>query len=372
MDYLSQRRQDLVKGLKRDTLDALLVTDPINVTYLTGFTGDSSYLVVTAKQLILVTDGRFDQQAREDCPGLDVHVRGPEASTAEAAADVLTKCGVKAVGLEADHATLALAETLREKAAKSTFVPVAGRVEALRAVKDPSEIELIRAAVKSAERAFAMFKPMLRETDTEKDMSDALDAYVRRAGAKGSPFTPIVSVGDHGAMPHAHPTGRQLTDGSKLLVDWGADVGYKADLTRCFRSPFGTTPTRRNKTERAKYNFERLYELVCKAQQAAVEVCRDGVAAKDVDAAARKVIATAGYGEFFTHGLGHGLGLALHEAPRVRPNSTDVLQTGNVITLEPGIYIPGWGGVRVEDDFLVTKDGLIRLTTLPHDPSVIG
>jgi Xaa-Pro aminopeptidase len=143
-------------------------------------------------------------------------------------------------------------------------------------------------------------------------------------------------------------------------------------MTRTFRSPFGTAPTRRNKQERVGYNFDEIYEMICNAQDAAVAAVRDGVPAKEVDAAARQVIADAGYAEYFTHGTGHGIGLEVHEAPRVRANSDDVLSTGMVITLEPGVYLPGWGGVRVEDDFLVTRDGCVRLTTLPRDPGAIG
>jgi Xaa-Pro aminopeptidase len=302
---------------------------------------------------------------------VDVHIRPHDKTTDEAATEVLTKAGAKAVGLEAEHATLGFMGLLQEKGPKLTFAPLRGRVEALRVVKDPSEIEQIRAAVRAAERAFQMFKSMLREADTEKDMVDALEGYVRRSGARGCPFPPIVAVGERGALPHAPPTNRQLGEGSKVLVDWGADLLYKCDLTRTFRSPFGTAPTRRNKQERVGYNLEEMHELVCRAQDAAVAALRDGVPAKEVDAAARQVIADGGYGEYFTHGLGHGLGLEVHEAPRVRANSEDVLSAGMVITIEPGVYIPGWGGVRVEDDFLVTKDGAIRLTTLPRDVGAI-
>jgi Xaa-Pro aminopeptidase len=372
MDYLTQRRQTLVKTLKKDAVDAVLVTNPVNVLYLTGFTGDSSYLIATAKQFILVSDSRFEEQIKEECPGLEVHIRPHDQTTVEAAVEVLTRAGVKAVGLEADHATLGLLADLQEKGSKLTFAPLKGRVEALRAVKDPSEVEQIRAAVKVAERAFVMFKSMIREADTEKDMSDAIEAFVRRAGGRSCPFPPIVAVGERGALPHAPPTDSQLGDASKLLVDWGADLGYKCDLTRTFRSPFGTAPTRRNKQERVGYNFDEIYELVRAAQEAAVATIRDGVPAAEVDAAARQVIADAGYGDYFTHGAGHGIGLEVHESPRVRANSDDVLSTGMVITLEPGIYLPEWGGVRLEDDFLVTREGSVRLTTLPHDPGAIG
>lgn len=380
MDYFSQRRLTFVKNLKKDGFDALLVTNPVNVTYLTGFTGEASYLIVTAKQFILVSDARFEEQIREEVTGIEVHIRPHTETTPEATAAILTKAGFRSVGVEADHVTLGLMADLQARAAKVTFALSPTRVESLRVIKDPGEVEQIRHAVRVAERAFNMFRAMLREVDTEKDMVDALESYVRRSGARGTSFPPIVAVGDRGALPHAPPTDRQLGEGSKLLVDWGADCLYKSDITRTLRSPFGTPPTRRSKQERVGFNFDEIYEIVCRAQDAAVAVMRPGVPAKEVDAAARKVIADAGYGDYFTHGLGHGIGLDIHEAPRIRVNSDDVLEHGMVVTIEPGIYIPagpegkppGWGGVRIEDDFLVTKDGCVRLTTLPRDPGAIG
>ena len=182
---------------------------------------------------------------------------------------------------------------LKELAPKVTFVPVNGLIEAQRVIKDPSEMEKIREAVRVAERAFRMFTATLRETDTEKDMVDALECYVRRSGARGTSFPPIVAVGERGALPHAPPTDKQLGDGSKVLIDWGADLLYKSDLTRTLRSPFGTSPTRRNKYERVGLNFEEVYQIVLDAQNAALAAIRPGVKAKDVDAAARKVIASA-------------------------------------------------------------------------------
>ena len=386
MNYLAQRRLALTRNLKKDGAEALLVTGEVNVTYLTGFTGDSSYLVVTAKQAVLVSDDRFEAQIREDCPevgkpgGIDLHVRPHDKTTTEAAAEVLAKLGVRGVGVEANRLTLGELEALKELAPKLNFVQLPNLVEALRAVKDPSEVEKIREAVKVAERAFRMFTATLAETDTEKQMVDALECYIRRAGARGSSFPPIVAVGERGALPHAPPTARPLADGSKLLIDWGADLGYKSDLTRTIRSPYGTVPGRRNKMERVGYDFEKIHATVVAAQAAALAAIRDGAKARDVDAAARKVMTEAKFrghpelnlGDHFTHGLGHGIGLETHEAPRVRANSDDVLEAGMVITIEPGVYIPGWGGVRVEDDVLVTRDGCIVLSTLPRDPGILG
>ena len=226
-----------------------------------------------------------------------------------------------------------------------------------------------------------MFKAMISELDTEKDMVDRLEHYIRKCGAKKAAFPPIVAVGDRGALPHAPPTTtRNLGDGSKLLVDWGADLNYKCDITRTFRSPYGTAPTRKNKNERVGFNFDELYAIVSAAQDAAVGAIRHGVHGKDVDAAARKVFANARtrdnaspkLHEYFTHGTGHGIGLEVHESPQIRANSEDVLEAGMVVTIEPGLYIPGWGGLRIEDNYMVTKDGAIRLTTLPRDPNAIG
>jgi Xaa-Pro aminopeptidase len=301
--------------------------------------------------------------------GVDVHIRPHAQTTPEAAGAVLGQVGAKAVGVEADHATFALVEAVKAAAPKgASFAPVRGRLETMRVVKDPSEVEAIRAAVKVAERAFVMFKAMLREADTEKDLVDAMEGYVRRAGGTRTSFQTICAVGERGALPHAPPGNKSLVEASKLLVDWGAELnGYRSDLTRTLRSPFAVAPSRRNKMERVGYNLEELHEVVLRAQDAALAAVRDGVPAAEVDAAARQVIAGAGYGEYFTHGLGHGIGLDTHEAPRVRQNSDDVLASGMVITLEPGIYIPGWGGVRVEDDVLVTREGATLLSTLPRD-----
>jgi Xaa-Pro aminopeptidase len=406
MNYLAQRRQAVARALKREGLDALLITAPVNVTYLTGFTGEASYLVLTARHAILVSDPRFEEQIKEECiappeekaeekpgsyprtikpraakdDGLEAYIRPHHKTTAEAAVEVLTKAGAKAVGVEENRLTLGELEALRALAPKQTFVPQANLVENLRVVKDPSEIERLREAVRVAERAFRMFAATLREADTEKDMVDAMESYVRRAGGRATSFPPIVAVGERGALPHAPPTNRMLGEGSKVLIDWGADVLYKSDLTRTLRSPFGTAPTRRNKFERVGFDFEEVYGVVLAAQNAALAAVRDGAKARDVDAAARKVIAAARLkgepdvklADYFTHGLGHGIGLEVHEAPRVRANSDDVLQAGMVITIEPGVYIPGWGGVRIEDDVLVTRDGCSLLTTLPRDLSAIG
>ena len=373
MNYVHQRRANLFRDVKADGVDAFLVTDPSNVTYLSGFEGDGGYLVVTPKQALLVTDGRFEEQLREENPELEAVIRPHTKTIQEATAETLAKLGVKTVGFEANHVSMALLEGLKEKGPKLTFAPIGPKIEQLRAIKDPSEIEQIRVAVRIAERAFQMFQAFLTDRDTEKDSVDAMESYLRRAGARGSSFPTIVAYGERGALPHAQPTNRMLLENSKLLVDWGADAGYKSDLTRTFRSPFSVAPNRKNRNERVGMKFQDIFDAVREAQQAAVAALRHGVPAKDVDSAARKVLTTHNLNDYFTHGLGHGIGLEVHESPQIRQNSDAVLEAGMVVTLEPAVYIPGWGGVRLEDMFLVTKDDApIRLTTLPQDAGAVS
>lgn len=380
MNYLQQRRSTLTQTLKTHGLDAFLVTTPVNVTYLTGFTGEDSYYIGTAKHSIIVSDTRFEKQVKDECPELDAVIRPHSRTTIEAAAEALTKAGAKAIGVEANRITLGELEQFKTLVPKASFVPLEGTVEAQRAIKDPGEVKKIEDSVRVAERGFRMFIATLREADTEKDMVDAIESYVRRAGARCTSFSPIVAVGEHGALPHAPPTSRQLGDGSKLLVDWGADLLYKSDLTRTLKSPFGTAPSRRNKMERVGFDFDEIYRIVLEAQNAALAAIHPGVKAKEVDAAARKVISNAKLrrhpdkklGDYFTHGLGHGIGLEVHEAPKVRANSEDTLEAGMVITIEPGIYIPDWGGIRIEDDVLVTHDGYRLLSSLSREASTLA
>jgi Xaa-Pro aminopeptidase len=380
MNYLLQRRHILVQNLKKHSVDAFLVTGGVNVTYLTGFTGEDSFYFATAKNNVVISDTRFEEQIKEECVGIDAHIRGHTKTTLEAAAEVITKSGVKSIGVEGNRLTLGDLETLKGLAPKVTFVPIEGAIESQRVLKDPGEVEKIRESVRVAERAFRMFTATLREADTEKDMVDSIESYVRRSGGRGTSFPPIIAVGERGALPHAPPTTKTLGEGSKLLIDWGADLLYKSDLTRTLRSPFGTSPTRRNKIERVGFILEEVYQVVLDAQNAALAAIKPGVKAKDVDAAARAVIASAKLksnpseklGAYFTHGLGHGLGLEVHEAPRIRSNSEDVLEPGMVVTIEPGVYIQGWGGVRIEDDVLITHSGATLLSTIPRELGTIG
>jgi Xaa-Pro aminopeptidase len=366
MDSAIQRRQRLSGLLAEEGLDVLLVSNPVNVTYLTGFSGESSYLALGREQTVLVSDGRFTEQLAQECPGLDAVIRPPSQSLAEATAAVLQKLGVRGIGFESGHLTVAEYEQLRELTGAADWKGGRDRVERLRAVKDAGEVDQIREAIHIAERAFAMFRAMLEPDSSEKALSDALETYVRRAGGRCTSFPSIVAVGERAALPHAPPTARRVAEAGLLLVDWGASGRfYKSDLTRVLVTR--TTPTLSAPGNGREPDLAEVYGVVLRAQQRAMQALRPGAKTGEVDAAARSVIAEAGYGDYFTHSVGHGLGLQVHEAPMLRPGTEGVLEAGMVVTLEPGIYLPGWGGVRIEDDVLVTPDGCEVLTHVPKD-----
>jgi Xaa-Pro aminopeptidase len=366
MDYPAQRRERLARLLADESIDALMISSPVNVTYLTGFSGDSTVLLLTRDCLLLVSDSRYTGQLADECPGLPTHIRPPSRKLPEAVAEALQSLGVRTVGFESNAVTVGEFEFLRQLAPGLEWKGDGDRVERLRMVKDASELAQIRTAIDVAERAFTVFRALLRPEDTEKDLCDAIEHYARRAGGANTAFPPIVAVGDRAALPHAPPTARTVASGEMLLVDWGVSAPlYKSDLTRVLDTRKTSTFSRTTPATGAK--LEEVYEVVLRAQEAALETVRPGASTRAIDAAARSVIAEAGYGDYFGHGLGHGFGLQIHESPWLRPNADMLIEAGMVFTLEPGIYLPGWGGVRIEDDVLVTPDGAERLTHLPRD-----
>jgi Xaa-Pro aminopeptidase len=356
MDTHSRRRKQLARCLRDEGVDALLISSVPNVTYLTGFTGDASHLLLGRDRAILVSDFRYLEQIEQECPGIEMMIRPPTQTIHNAIAETIQKLGFRSIGFEMSALTVADYETFREEAPAVEWKGGKDRVEKLRAVKDAGELAEIREAIDIAQRAFGMFRAMLRPTDTEKELTDAMEAYVRRAGGTATAFTSIIAVGPRAALPHAPPSNAAVDEAGLLLVDWGASGRlYKSDLTRVIA------------TRKITPKLEKVHAVVLKAQQKAIRAIRPGAACKAVDAEARGVIEAEGYGKFFGHGLGHGIGLQIHEAPMMRPNSEAVLQAGNVVTVEPGIYLPGWGGVRIEDDVLVTPDGCEVLTSLPRE-----
>ena len=346
MGQFETRRDKLRRTLARAGADALLVTNFTNVTYLTGFTGDDSFLLLRRDGDTLLSDGRYTTQIREECPELDVVIRGPTVKLLDAVARLVRSAGVGRLAFEGDSLTVALRDHLAGKLPKVELVSTLGLVGEFRMRKDRDEVARIRRAIECAESAFSAVCGALSPEKTEKQVADELDFAMRRRGAQCASFPPIVASGERAALPHAPTTDLPIGESGFVLMDWGARVDlYVSDLTRV--------------VIRGKLSakLRRVYAVVLEAQMKAIEAIRPGVAAKDIDAVARGIIADAGFGRRFGHGLGHGIGLAVHEAPGLASTSDTVLQPGMVVTVEPGVYIPHWGGVRIEDDVLVTRNG---------------
>jgi Xaa-Pro aminopeptidase len=354
MDYQS-RRDRLRRALKKAGADALLVTNFTNVTYLTGFTGDDSYLLVRRDGEVMLSDFRYAIQLAEECPRLDVAIRSQKVAMLSLVARTIRAAKVSRLGVEAESMTIALRDKIAKKLPKLEVVATSGLVERLRQVKDKEEIARIRDAIWQAEKAFGVLRATVRPDQTEKQVADELEHQMRLFGSRNRGFQSIIAVGSRAALPHAVPSERRVGESDFILVDWGADEGlYRSDLTRVLV------------TGKISPKFERIYKVVLQAQTKAIAAIRPGVLCREVDRVARGVIAKAGFGRNFGHGLGHGLGLEVHEAPRLASKIETVLRPGMVVTVEPGIYIPNWGGVRIEDDVLVTRGGHEVLTTAPR------
>jgi Xaa-Pro aminopeptidase len=354
MADFDRRRQRLRQLLrKKADVHAILVTSFPNVSYLTGFTGDDSYLLLTPNDAMVLSDPRYTTQLQEECDGVELIIRTPGSPILKSVAKTVRSTGIESLAVEGTSMTVSAFQSLREYLPRVEFVTTNGLVEQLREIKDKSEIERIRDAVKVAERAFGVVKASLRGADSEKHTADLLEHQIRLFGGSCCSFPPIVAVGPRAALPHAQPGATTIEESGFVLLDWGATVqSYLSDLTRMVIT--GKVPSR----------FERIYDIVLAAQKKAISVIRPGTIMEDVDSAARQVIEEAGFGKRFSHSLGHGIGLQIHEQPRLGVDQKRPLKAGMIVTVEPGIYIPGWGGVRIEDDVLVTARGCEVLSTV--------
>lgn len=348
------RRDRLRRALHKPAADAILVTNFTNVTYLSGFTGDDSFLLVRNDGELLISDPRYTTQLGEECPGVELLIRKPGVQMLQAVVKTLKSAKIRRLAIEGDSMTVAMREKIAAELPKLDIVTTSGLVERLRRTKDRYEIEAMRQAARYAEKAFAAIRAALQPEQTEREVANELEHQMRRFGARGAAFPSIVATGPRAALPHATATDRTIGSSGFVLIDWGANGGlYCSDLTRVLV------------TGKISPKLERIYRVVLKAQLKAIAAIRPGVVAADVDRVARDVIGDAGFGRYFGHGLGHGLGLEVHEAPRLAVNQKTVLKPGMVVTVEPGIYLPGWGGVRIEDDVLVTRTGHEVLTAVP-------
>ncbi|UVE95527.1 Xaa-Pro peptidase family protein [Dietzia sp. B32] len=357
IERLAPRRRAVASALPGVGADALLVTDPRNIAYLTGFSGSGGAVLVEGDgEAVLCTDSRYELQVVEQAPDVG-HV-----ISREYVAGVLGRRRGPAdapLAVEADQLTLSAAAALRRVLAATggagaRIVETSGLVEQVRRAKDPDELALIERACTVVDEAWThvLEQHLVIAGRTERDIAADLEHAMRRAGSDGVAFETIVASGPNGAHPHHVPGDRVLADGDLVVVDFGATVsGYASDCTRTVA--LGTAPDR----------LLDAYEIVRRAQVAGVEAVRPGVPCADLDAVSRDLIADAGFGDHFGHSLGHGVGLDVHEAPAVSTRSTSTLSDGDVITIEPGIYLPGLGGIRIEDTVAVTGGGGRSLTT---------
>ena len=354
MAKLPPRLQRLADSLDDLALDAMLVTDEINVRYLSGFSGDSSYLLVTSQGTTILSDDRYTAQIAEQCRGIETQIRSSTQLLRDIVKETVAQSGAKRVGIEADKITLAEYRFLEAACEGTVFVATTTVVEKLRMIKDEGEIASTRRAVEIAERVFTELVPTLTRENTERAIAHDLEHRMRLLGAEGCSFAPIVAAGPGGALPHYQPQDLELAHHKSLLIDWGAQFqGYASDLTRTLHQ------------ENVSDAFKRAYEGVLEAQLAAIEMIRPGVPVREVDAAARGALGRHGILDAFKHGLGHGTGLQIHEAPRMSPVSDEILASGMIITVEPGVYYDGDFGIRIEDDILVTESGHEVLSNLP-------
>ena len=352
-------------GRLRATFDAagcaaLLVTSLVNVRYLTGFTGSAALLLVLPDDVLFVTDGRYRDQAADQLTSAGVDARIEISGTGQRELVAAAAAGLPSLGLESEHVTWAQVRSYEtDWFGGIPLVATAGLVEELRLRKDAGEIARIGAAADIADRALASVRARLLDELTEAELGLELDTAMRRLGASGPSFETIVASGPNAAMPHHRPGPRRIREGDLVVLDFGATVdGYRSDMTRTVMVG-EPTPTQ-----------ARMLEVVLESQAAGVAAVGPGVACRDVDAATRAVIDAAGWGDAFVHGTGHGVGLDIHEAPRVGSTSGATLAAGHVVTVEPGVYLPEHGGVRIEDTVVVTDDGCRPLTTTPKTTTV--
>jgi len=355
--FLPARLRRCRETMRREHLAAFIVSDPVNVSYLTGFSGDDSVLILTPHDKILVTDSRFTLQARQECGRLRLYLRREGMTLA--LLEVLRRLNLlpqkgskrpKLIGIEADHLTVTQHQSLRKKIGQN-LIATCGLLRELRLCKDAYEIDRLRTAIKIAQDAMTALKPLIKPGCTEQGLAARLDYEMAIRGAAAAAFPSIAAVGPHAAQPHAIPGLSRVKNRSTILFDWGAAYqGYRSDLTRCW--VVGKIPP----------DFAEAYRIVLDAQLAAIQKVKPGAAIADVDAAARACFPKKF--PVYGHGTGHGIGLNIHEGPALGPRATGELRPGMVITVEPGIYLPGKFGIRIEDNVQVTDTGHRLLSNL--------
>jgi Xaa-Pro aminopeptidase len=351
---MKRRIQRLREEMAAKGVEALLISHPVNRRYMTGFTGTAGVALLTGKEALFITDFRYVVQVKEQCPDWTL-VRQEGDIFADVAA-CCKKLGIQQLAFEQDHLTYAQVAKLKEQLDSIRLVPVSGLIEKLRLVKEPEELLLIKEAAKIADRAFEQILQEIRPGMTEKEVALRLEVIMREHGATSSSFDTIVASGWRSALPHGVASDKVIEKGDLVTLDFGAYYqGYASDITRTVMMG---KPTAKQKE---------IYQIVLEANKKAIAGVQPGKTGKEVDAIARNYIKEHGYGEYFGHSTGHGLGMEVHEKPLVSTRGEEALVPGMVITIEPGIYIPDLGGVRIEDDLIVTESGYENITNVSKE-----
>lgn len=338
----------LREALEETGIDAILITNEFSRRYMTGFTGTAGVAIVSKKDAVFITDFRYTEQAASQVK--DFRIVQHTATLMEEVANQVMNMEIKSLGFEKDHVTYASYE-LYKHVLQADLVPVSGLVEKIRLKKTEEEITIIKAACRIADEAFEHIVTYIKPGMTELDVSNELEFFMRKLGASSSSFDTIVASGVRSALPHGVATDKVIEIGDFVTLDFGAVYnGYISDTTRTLA------------VGEPSEKLKEMYQVVLDAQLLALEKVKPGMTGKEADAIARDYIASKGYGEAFGHSLGHGIGLEVHEGPGLSSRSEIVLEPGMIITIEPGIYLPNIGGVRIEDDALVTENGLEKLT----------
>lgn len=344
----AEKISKLREAFGKHEIDGFLITSAHNRRYMTGFTGTAGVVLISKDRALMITDFRYVEQAKEQAKDYEiVQHRGP---LVEEIGTQLQKLGIERLGFEQDHITYSTYRTYEQKF-QSALVPLSLLIEEMRMTKDQKEIATIRKAVEIADQAFRHIVQVIRPGMKEIEVANELEFFMRKSGATSSSFDIIVASGWRSALPHGVASEKTIENGELVTLDFGALYdGYCSDLTRTVA------------VGEVSSELRKIYDIVLEAQETALEKIRPGITGKEADDIARKVIAEHGYGEAFGHSLGHGIGLEVHEGPGLSQQSPVVLQPGMVVTVEPGIYVPGLGGVRIEDDVLLTEDGCHILT----------
>lgn len=337
-------------------VDAVLVSDGYNMRYLSGFRGATGYLFLTPERKVLMTDSRYTTQAKEEAPDFEVLEIGGDVTYETLLAQLAAETRISSILFEDTQLIYADAEKLKKSCPDVQWVPAGERLNSLRILKSDEELSCIARAEAIGDEAFTRILNDIRPGVTELQIAAKLEYYMKEAGALGTSFDTIVASGLHSAMPHAIPSEKKIEKGDFVTMDFGCLCeGYCSDMTRTIV------------VGKADEKQKEIYHTVLRAQLASIDAIRAGVIASDVDAVARKIIADAGYGDCFGHGLGHSVGLFIHEEPRLSPKCHEVLREKVTMTVEPGIYVPGFGGVRIEDLVCITKDGCVNYTHSPKE-----